>query len=103
VTITLSPRAAGSIAGLLREEGASGHGLRVQVLGGGCSGFSYDLGLVPAPEPGDVVLESQGVRLFVDPRALTLLAGTTIDYDETFRFENPKARSTCRCGASFAP
>src|SRR5258706_7986461 len=99
--ITLTPRAAVALRGLLAEEGASGLGLGIQVVGGGCSGFSYDLALADHPEPEDEATELDGVKLFVDRRARPLLEGLTLDYDDSFRFANPNARTTCRCGVSF--
>jgi iron-sulfur cluster insertion protein len=86
---------------LLADEGASSFGLRIQVVGGGCAGFAYDLALTDSPEPEDEAIESQGVKLFVDRRALSLLDGLTVDYQEAFHFTNPNARKTCACGVSF--
>jgi iron-sulfur cluster insertion protein len=99
--INLTPRAAAALRGLLAEEGAAGFGLRIQVVGGGCAGFSYDLALTDHPEPEDDATEVDGVKLFVDRRASSLLDGLTLDYEDSFRFTNPNARSTCRCGISF--
>jgi iron-sulfur cluster assembly accessory protein len=99
--VQLTPAAGAALRRVLLEEGASQFGLRVQVVGGGCSGFSYDLALADHPEAEDEVGESEGVTLFVDKRALPLLRGLTIDYQDSFVFQNPNARSTCRCGVSF--
>ncbi len=99
--IQLTPRAAAALRALLAEEGASGFGLRIQVVGGGCAGFSYDLALTDHPEPEDDATELDGVKLFVDRRARALLEGLTLDYQDSFRFDNPNARTTCRCGVSF--
>ncbi len=99
--ISLTDGAAAALVALLREEGALDHGLRVRVIGGGCEGFSYDLGLSAAPGPHEEELSSRGVRLFVDRRARPLLEGLVIDYEGAFRFTNPNARRTCSCGVSF--
>ncbi len=99
--ISLTDDAAMALESLLRDEGAADHGLRVGVVGGGCAGFSYDLGLAPTPGPDEDELSSHGVRLFVDRRARPLLEGLVIGYDGAFRFQNPNARKTCSCGASF--
>ncbi len=99
--VSLTAAAAAALAALLREEGAAEHGLRIRVIGGGCAGFSYDLGLASAPAPEEEELASQGVRLFVDRRARPLLEGLVIDYAGAFRFLNPNARKTCSCGISF--
>lgn len=101
VTIHLTPRASAALRELLAEEEAPGVGLRLQVVGGGCSGFSYDLALTDHPEPEDDATELDGVPLFVDRRAGALLEGLTLDYQDGFRFANPNARTTCRCGVSF--
>jgi iron-sulfur cluster assembly accessory protein len=99
--VSLTSDAAAALEALLREEGAADHGLRVRVVGGGCAGFSYDLGLALAPGPDEEELSSRGVRLFVDRRARPLLQGLVIGYDGAFRFRNPNARTTCSCGVSF--
>lgn len=99
--VTLTERAAEALKGLLAEEGVQEWGLRLQVVGGGCSGFFYDLALAPGPDETDDVVDSRGVRLFVDRRARLYLEGLVVDYADTFRFENPHARKVCKCGASF--
>jgi len=99
--IELTPRAIAALRALLAEEGSAGLGLRIQVVGGGCAGFSYDLALADHPEPDDEETERDCVKLFVDRRARALLEGLTLDYQDSFRFTNPNAKSTCRCGVSF--
>jgi iron-sulfur cluster assembly accessory protein len=99
--VQLTPAAADALKKLLAEESAPDFGLRIQVVGGGCEGLYYDLDLVAEPSDSDDVTLSEGVRLFVDRRALPLLDGTTVDFQGGFRFQNPNARRTCRCGASF--
>ncbi len=83
------------------------HGLRVGVKGGGCSGFSYVLGFDAGAHEGDIVLESQGVTIFVDPKSLGHISGTELDFADGlngrgFVFNNPHATRTCGCGSSFA-
>ncbi|AXC49805.1 iron-sulfur cluster assembly accessory protein [Paracoccus suum] len=80
--------------------------LRVAVLGGGCSGFQYDIRL-DAPGEGDLVLEQEGQKVVVDPVSLPFLAGAVIDFEDEligarFHIENPNATSSCGCGTSFA-
>ncbi len=80
--------------------------LRVRVVGGGCSGFQYQLALDEESKDGDQVFEQNGVKILVDERSLSLLDGTEIDYVEDlmgagFRFSNPNAASSCGCGESF--
>lgn len=80
--------------------------LRVRVVGGGCSGFQYQLALDDESRDGDQVIEQNGVKMLVDERSLPYLDGTEIDYVEDlmgagFRFNNPNAVSNCGCGESF--
>lgn len=81
-------------------------GLRVGVLPGGCSGFQYGLNIEDEPAEDDVVLEANGLKLFVDPFSLQYLSGVEIDYVSTFQgsgfaFNNPNASGGCGCGSSF--
>ncbi|HUF85886.1 MAG TPA: iron-sulfur cluster insertion protein ErpA [Thermohalobaculum sp.] len=81
--------------------------LRVAVLGGGCSGFSYEFGLEDAPAEDDTVIEGCGQRVLVDPESLPFLAGSVIDFKEEligarFHVQNPNATATCGCGTSFS-
>jgi len=105
--ISLSQRAAEEIRAALAEKGIAGYGLRVQVVGGGCEGFLYDLLFTDQPDPADCIFASSGIDVFVDRRALAAVDGLTIDYSTTrygegFVFLNPRARSQCSCGASFS-
>lgn len=81
--------------------------LRLAVDGGGCAGFSYSFDLADAPEDGDSVAETDGVRLVVDPASLELVRGSAVDFVEdlggaAFRVTNPNAQSGCGCGSSFS-
>jgi iron-sulfur cluster insertion protein len=80
--------------------------LRLRVIGGGCSGFTYDLYFDEAAE-ADKAFESHGVAMVVDQMSLMYLAGTEVDYVEGlqgagFKFNNPNTKSTCGCGSSFS-
>jgi iron-sulfur cluster assembly accessory protein len=82
-------------------------GLRVAVMGGGCSGFQYALDFEQAARPTDAVFEVDGLRVFVDPVSARYLEGVSIDYvfgptGAGFKFDNPKATGSCGCGHSFA-
>ena len=82
------------------------YGLRLRVVGGGCSGFSYDL-YFDQITPMDKTYESHGVKLVVDQMSLQYLRGTEIDYVEGlqgagFKFQNPNVKATCGCGSSFS-
>ena len=88
------------------EEKLTGKPLRMRVVGGGCSGLQYQLGIDEKAAPGDKVLESNGVSIFVDLKSALYLAGTEVDYIEGlmesgFKITNPNAKSTCGCGQSF--
>ena len=87
-------------------EHRGGYGLRLRVVGGGCSGFAYDLYFDQVTEM-DRTFDSHGVKLVVDQMSLQYLAGTTVDYVEGlqgagFKFGNPNVKSTCGCGSSFS-
>ena len=104
--ITVTESAAGKIRELLSEEGKLESGLRVFVQGGGCSGFQYGLMIEESGGVGDQLLESNGVRLFVDPVSVSYLKGAEVDFVDTitgggFTIKNPNATSTCGCGSSF--
>lgn len=80
--------------------------LRLAVEGGGCSGFQYKFDLADGPEGDDLVSETGGVQLVVDPVSLGLVSGATVDYVESlggaaFKVENPQAAAGCGCGSSF--
>ncbi len=82
-------------------------GLRVSVTQGGCSGYSYKLDFDDGPKPDDMVLELDGLQVYVEKPLLNQLQGTVIDYvselqGSSFRFTNPKATGTCGCGTSFS-
>jgi iron-sulfur cluster assembly protein len=107
-TIHLTERAALKIRALLEKDGVplDQGGLRVGVQGGGCSGLSYAMRLDTQSRPRDKVFEEHGARIFVDPKSLLYLNGTTLEYEETlmrqgFVFENPNAARNCGCGSSF--
>lgn len=81
--------------------------LRLAVDGGGCAGFTYKFELAESAEAGDVVAETDGVKLVVDPISLELVKGSAVDFVEdlggaAFRVTNPNAQSGCGCGSSFS-
>ena len=89
--------------GISPEEG----GLRLGVLGGGCSGLSYSIKFDTRPRERDRIYEFDGVRIFVDPKSFIYLHGMTLDYEETlmrqgFNFINPNSTRSCGCGSSFS-
>jgi iron-sulfur cluster assembly accessory protein len=105
--VTLTPIAAQKLQAVLAEKNLPGHGLRVFVSGGGCSGFQYGMGFENTTEEGDFVFESSGVRVYLDSASAMYLDGAVVDYVDSlmgggFRIENPNAASTCSCGQSFS-
>jgi iron-sulfur cluster assembly accessory protein len=108
VTLTLTEKAAAEVRKFMAEEKVSPEtaGLRIAVLPGGCSGFRYSLNIEDKPGDDDVVLESAGVRCFVDGFSAQYLNGVTLDHKSNFQesgfaFENPNATGGCGCGSSF--
>jgi len=107
MAITLTPAAAQKVKDLMAQPDQTGaRGLRVKVVGGGCSGLSYKIALEREPEANDDVFQSEGVEVYVDPKSALFVDGTQIDYHESlmgsgFAFSNPNATGTCGCGTSF--
>lgn len=103
--LTLTPAAAKRVAAIAHKQ-AKPAILRLSVEGGGCSGFQYKFGLADAADGDDLVSETEGVQLVVDPVSLDLVAGSTVDFVESlggaaFKVENPQAAAGCGCGSSF--
>lgn len=104
--VSITPRAATKAKALLEERDAADGALRVFVVGGGCSGYQYGMAVAKETEAGDIVVESEGMRLVLDADSVPLLAGAEIDYVEDlmksgFTIHNPNAVSSCACGNSF--
>lgn len=105
--VDVTPKAVGKIKAAFEREGVSGGGLRLGVLGGGCSGLSYQFKFDRKPRANDNVFEFDGVQVFVDPKSMVYLDGMILDYKESlmysgFAFENPHAKKSCGCGTSFS-
>ncbi|MEM6264174.1 MAG: iron-sulfur cluster assembly accessory protein [Bacteroidota bacterium] len=106
--IAVTDRAHEHIRELRTREGFDeSYGLRVSVEGGGCSGLAYKLDFDKAEQPGDQVVEDQGLKIYVNMKSLLYLIGTELDYTdglkgEGFHFKNPNASRTCACGESFS-
>ena len=108
IQVNLSEKAAAEVRKFIEAEQVPIEiaGLRVSVQPGGCSGFKYALNIDEKPEEDDIILDSSGVRLFVDGFSLQYLNGVTIDYVTSmqgsgFTFTNPNATGGCGCGSSF--
>lgn len=106
--VTLTPPAVEMVREIRAKEGLSdAHALRVAVVGGGCSGFSYQIDFDDQVQEGDEVIEYDDVRVRVDPTSAQYLRGIQIDYVRSlsgggFKFVNPNAKQTCGCGSSFS-
>jgi iron-sulfur cluster assembly accessory protein len=106
--VTLTDKAIEMVkAALQRESRGPDSALRVGVVGGGCSGFSYTMGFDTERKPDDTVIQADGITVVVDAASREYLEGTVLDYvtglhGSGFKFENPKADRTCGCGSSFS-
>ncbi len=103
----LTPRAAAHVLKTMDRDGTGGQGLRVAVVTGGCSGYEYALSFCEQPETSDIVLEIDGLSVFVEGTSVDKLAGTVLDYVDGLyggglKFTNPQAVHTCGCGTSFS-
>jgi iron-sulfur cluster assembly accessory protein len=104
--ITITEMAAKKIADLRLEEGKPEWGLRIRVVGGGCSGMSYELGWEDASATDDNVVEAHGIKVFVDQHSAPYLTGCEVDYVDNqmlgagFAINNPNVKSSCGCGQS---
>lgn len=105
--IKVTATAARKVSALLTKQGRTEGVLRVAVLGGGCSGLQYKMDLQDAPANRDILVESSGIRVVVDPKSALYVTGSELDYvdalqDGGFKVHNPNASTTCSCGESFS-
>jgi len=104
--VLMTEVAAGKVKEIMSQQNPAPTALRVAVVGGGCSGFSYHMAFDNQENPSDNVYQYDGVKLIVDQMSEMYLDGVQIDYIETlegagFKFNNPNVKSTCGCGSSF--
>lgn len=105
--ITITEKALKQVKLIMEESNVpSNYGLRIGVKGGGCSGFSYQLGFEEEIHEGDTIIEKDGIKIYVDGKSLFYLSGSEIDFSDGlkgkgFVFNNPNATKTCGCGESF--
>jgi iron-sulfur cluster assembly protein len=95
------------LASLLEKQGRPNGALRVAVIGGGCSGLQYKMDLVDGPANRDILVETAGIRVVVDPKSALFVSGSVLDYSDDlqkggFKVTNPNAVAHCSCGESFA-
>lgn len=105
--ITVTEKAARKIGQLAAKGGNERAVLRVRVVAGGCSGFSYELAFTDAAAPDDHVIEAWGVRVLVDPKSVPIVRGSTLDFNDSLlggglKMLNPQAKQECACGESFS-
>lgn len=105
MSVTLSERAVEHVTKFIAKRG-KGIGIRLGVKTSGCSGMAYKLEFADSAEPEDVVFDTHGLKILVDPRSLPYIDGTELDYakeglNEGFRFNNPNVKDQCGCGESF--
>ncbi|HKW19321.1 MAG TPA: iron-sulfur cluster assembly accessory protein [Terriglobales bacterium] len=105
--ITLTSKAVAKVKEIMGQQNPVPAGLRVGVVGGGCSGFSYSMSFENSPGMMDKTFDFEGLKVYVDATSVMYLNGCTVDYLETlegagFKFENPNVKSTCGCGSSFS-
>jgi iron-sulfur cluster assembly accessory protein len=107
VSLELTPTAVSKVKEILSQQTPQPSGLRVAVVGGGCSGFSYQMNFENETNGIDKIFDFEGLKVYVDQASLMYLKGTKIDYIETlegsgFKFDNPNVKTTCGCGSSFS-
>lgn len=105
--IRVTPSAAEKVNTLLLRQGRASGVLRVAVVGGGCSGLQYKMDLQEQPANRDIVVDTNGVRVVVDPKSALYVTGSELDYVEAlqdggFKVKNPNAAASCSCGESFS-
>lgn len=105
--VKLTENAARKVSTLLTRQGRANGVLRVAVVGGGCSGLQYKMDLQDGPANRDILVESGGVRVVVDPKSALYVTGSELDYVEAlqdggFKVKNPNAATSCSCGESFS-
>jgi iron-sulfur cluster assembly accessory protein len=105
--ITLTENAISKVQEIITSQEPQPAGLRIAVVGGGCSGFSYSMAFENSPQMLDKTYTYNGLKVFVDQASLLYLEGAQVDYVESiegsgFKFSNPNVKSTCGCGSSFS-
>ena len=106
IMVQMTERAIGKVKEIMSSQEPAPSGLRISVVGGGCSGFSYSMAFENTPNILDKTYTYDGLKIFVDQASLLYLDGAEVDFVETlegsgFKFNNPQVKSTCGCGSSF--
>ena len=105
--VKVTPNAAKKVSSLLARQGRQNGVLRVAVVGGGCSGLQYKMDLQDGPANRDILVETGGIKVVVDPKSALYVTGSELDYIEAlqeggFKVKNPNAATSCSCGESFS-
>ncbi|MEO6872294.1 MAG: iron-sulfur cluster assembly accessory protein [Chthoniobacterales bacterium] len=105
--VKVTESASRKLTSLLQKQGRAHGALRVAVIGGGCSGLQYKMDLVEGPANRDIMVESQSVRVVVDPKSALFVSGSVLDFSDDlqkggFKVTNPNAVAHCSCGESFS-
>ena len=105
--VQITPTAVNKVREILESQNPKPAGLRLAVVGGGCSGFSYSMAFENKPSMLDKTYDYEGLKVYVDQASMLYLEGAEVDYVETlegsgFKFNNPNVKSTCGCGSSFS-
>ena len=103
--VNLTEKAANKVKAMLEKENKKDYGLRVGIVSGGCSGYTYDIGIEKNSKENDTVLEEKGIKIFINDESIAFMKGSTIDYVETlqnsgFKINNPNVKRSCGCGHS---
>jgi iron-sulfur cluster assembly accessory protein len=103
--VNLTEKAANKIKQFLEKDGQKGSGFRVGVSKGGCSGYTYEMGVEKEPKADDNIIEDKGVKVFINPESVEFIKGSTVDYIDAlvnagFKVNNPNVKRTCGCGHS---
>jgi iron-sulfur cluster assembly protein len=105
--VKVSEKAGAKLTSLLTRQGRPHGALRVAVIGGGCSGLQYKMDLVDGPANRDILVQSSGVRVVIDPKSALFVSGSVLDFSDDlqkggFKVTNPNAVAHCSCGESFS-
>ncbi len=105
-SVVITANAVRRIHYLRQKESRPEAALRLRIIAGGCSGMQYRMDLAETPRPTDIVIAAEDTKVFVDPKSMVYLRGSTVDYEEDllggqFKITNPNAKHACSCGLSF--
>ena len=105
IIVSLTEKAAKKVKLLLEKENKKDYGLRVGVVPGGCSSYTYEISFEKTQKENDIVIEEKGVKIFMNPESISFMKGSTVDYLDTlqnagFKINNPNVKTSCGCGHS---